>query len=195
MNTYMKTEKVFASIFLVGLLFKLMLWPFGGVLIVISLGAIAMIYFPGAFYFFSDKNISRQNIALSVISGLFLAFVVIGILFKLMYWPFSHLYLLIGTFTTPVLLIITHLLKSKATEELKVYYKNMFLRISVLALLCVTFFLTPTSALLKIQYRHDPELARLKALYFSDNTNMEYKKQLDDYVRKQDSLKAIEEVK
>lgn len=154
-----------------------------------------MVYFPAAFYFFSDKKIARQNIALSIISGLFLAFVVLGILFKLMYWPFSHIYLLVGTYTTPVLLIITYLLKSKATEELKVYYKNMFLRISVWVLLCVTFFLTPTSALLKIQHRNDPELARLKALYFSDNTNMEYKKQLDDYVRKQDSLKTMGEVK
>jgi hypothetical protein len=191
----MKTEKIFAGIFLVGLLFKLMYWPFSGVLLVVSLGSIATMYFPAAFYFFSDKKISRQNVALSIISGLFLAFVVLGILFKLMYWPSSHLYLLIGTYTTPILLIITHLLKSKATEELKVYYKNMFLRIIILALLCVTFFLTPTSTLLKIQHRNDPELARLKALYFSDNTNMEYKKQLDDYVRKQDSLKAIEEVK
>jgi len=191
----MKTEKVFAGIFLVGLLFKLMYWPFSGVLLVISLGTLAMIYFGGGFYFFSDKKISRQNFPLSIISGVFLAFVVLGILFKLMYWPFSHIYLLVGTYTTPVLLIITYLLKSKATEELKVYYKNIFLRISVWALLCVTFFLTPTSVLLKIQHRNDPELARLKTQLFSDNTNIEYKKQLDDYIRKQDSLKTTGELK
>ena len=191
----MKTEKIVAVIFLVGLLFKLMLWPFGGVLVVISLGGIGMMYFPGAFYFFSDKNISRQNIALSIISGLFLAFVVLGILFKLQYWPGSHLYLLIGTYTSPVLLIITYILKSTSTEELKRYYSSMLLRIGVLTLLSLLFFLTPTSTILKIQYRHDPELARLKILHYSDHANMEYKKQHDDYIRKRDSLRTIGEIK
>jgi hypothetical protein len=191
----MKTEKVFAIIFLIGLLFKIMHWPFAGPILVISLGSIGVLYFPLAFYFFSDKEFKRQNLFLSVVLGLFLSFVPVGILFKVLYWPGAQLYLLVGSVTAPVIAVLTYLSLSKATDELNTYYRNIFLRSAILAALAILFYATPTATLLKIQHRDNPELARLKTLSYENRDNEEYRKQLKDYLAKQDSLQEIRDSK
>lgn len=184
----MRTEKTLTIIFLVGLIFKLLHWPEAGIILVISLSTIAMLYFPGAFYFFCDKVIKRQNLALSIVSGLFLSLIPLGILFKIMYWPGGHLYLLIGTVTAPIILIVVYFLKSKTTDDLATYYKNMFVRTTVLTVLTISFYLIPTATLLKIQYWDDQELARLKTLHYTNPDNEEYKRLHDEYLQKRDSL-------
>jgi len=184
----MRTEKALTIVFLIGLSFKLLHWPGAGPLIVISLSTIAMLYFPAAFYFFCDKVIKRQNLALSIVSGLFLSLIPVGILFKIMYWPGGQVYLLIGIVTAPIILAIIFFLKSKTVDDLKTYYRNMFLRTSILTALTIIFYLTSTSTLLKVQYWDDPELARLKTLHYTNPDNEEYKKQHDEYLSKRDSL-------
>lgn len=183
----MKTEKTFAIIFLVGLIFKLLHWPGASVILIISLSTIAMLYFPASFYFFCDKVIKRQNLALSIVSGLFLSFIPLGILFKIMYWPGGQFYLLIGTVTPPIILTILYFLKSRTTDDLTTYYKNMYARTIILTVLTITFYLIPTATLLKIQYWNDQELARLKTLYYTHPDNAEYKKQHDEYLLKRDN--------
>ncbi|MBL0262286.1 MAG: hypothetical protein IPQ05_00135 [Leptospiraceae bacterium] len=184
----MRTEKTLTIIFIVGLLLKLLHWPGAGPLLVISLSTIAMLYFPAAFYFFYDKVIKQQNLALSIVSGLFLSLIPLGILFKIMYWPGGQIYLLVGTVTAPIILAIIYFLKSKTGENLKTYYRNMFLRTSILTALTIIFYLTPTSTILKVQYWDDPELARLKTLHYTNPDNEEYKKQHDEYLSKRDTL-------
>lgn len=184
----MKTEKALTIVFLIGLLFKFLHWPGTGPLLVISLSTITMLYFPAAFYFFCDQVIKRQNLLLSIVSGLFLSLIPLGILFKIMYWPGGQFYLLIGTVTAPIILAIIYFLKSKTADDLKTYYKNMFLRTSILTALTIVFYLTPTSTLIKIQYWDDPELARLKTLHYTNPDNEEYKKLHDEYLSKRDSL-------
>lgn len=178
----MRTEKTLAVIFLIGLVLKLFHVPGEGILAVLVLSIIAMLYFPGAFYFFSDKDINRQNLPLSIVSGLFLALIPIGILFKTMYWPGGQTYLLVGSIAAPIILAIVIFLKSRAPEELKTYYKNMVQRTSVLAVLSLVFYLIPTDTLIKIHYWDDPEMARLKTLYYTNPGNEEYKRQHDAYV-------------
>ncbi len=184
----MKTEKTFTIIFIIGLIFTLLHWPGGGITLVISLATISILYFPAAFYFFCDKAIKKQNLALSIISGIFLSLIPLGILFKLMFWPGGHLYLLIGTVSTPIILTVVYFLKSRSTEDLSTYYKNMFLRTTILSVLTITFYLIPTDTLLKIQYWDDQELARLKTLHYTHPDNEEYKKQHDEYLLKRDSM-------
>ncbi|MDP1727265.1 MAG: hypothetical protein Q8M15_10820 [Bacteroidota bacterium] len=184
----MRTEKVLTILFLVGLLFKVLHWIGASQILAISLMTIAMLYFPAAFYFFCDKVIKRQNIALSIVSGLFLSLIPLGILFKIMYWRGGQVYLLTGLVTAPIILAVIYFLKSKTADELKTYYRNMFLRTSILTALAFLFYLTPTSTLLEIQYFRDPELARLKTLHYTYPDNYEYKKQHDDYISKRDSM-------
>lgn len=184
----MRTEKTFAIIFIVGLIFKLLHWPGAGIILVISLSTTSMLYFPAAFYFFCDKIIKRQNLALSIVSGIFLSLIPLGILFKIMYWPGGQLYLLIGTVTAPIILTIIYFLKSRTTEDLATYYKSMFARTIILTILTIIFYFIPTATLLKIQYWDDQELARLKTLHYTYPDNEEYKKQHDEYLLKRDSL-------
>jgi len=185
----MRTEKLLSVIFLVGLVFKLLHWPGSGILLVLSLSTISILYFPAAFYFFSDKDIKRQNLVLSIVSGLFLSLIPLGILFKIMYWQGSQFFLLMGTVTAPIFFVIIYLYKSQIKDDLKTYYKNLIRRTGILTSLTILFYLTPTSALLKVQYWDDPELARLKISYFANPDNIDHKKQLDEYILKRDSLK------
>src|ERR1700751_1113349 len=99
----MKTEKTIGIIFLAGLILKVLHLPLGSVTVVLALGALGVLYFPAAFYFFCDKTIEKQNLGLSIVAGLLLAMVPVGILFKLQYWPGAQVYLLAGAIAAPIL--------------------------------------------------------------------------------------------
>ena len=184
----MKTEKILSSIFLIGLLFKILSWPYGSVLIIISASIISTLYFVVAFYLFCDKNIKNQKLSLSITSGIFLSIIPLGVLFKIMYWPGAQNLLLIGSILASILYAIIYYFNSKANHDLKNYYKNMLTRTGVLTVLATFIYIVPLSALLEIQYREDPELVRIKTLYYSNPENLEYKKQHDEYLAKKDSL-------
>mgnify|MGYP006170625555 CR=1 FL=1 len=141
----MKTEKALSIVFIISLIFKLMHWPGAGVLMVLSLLGLALCYFPLGFYFLSDKNFKTQNIGISIVFGWLLSVCIIGILFKLMYWPGSSPMLLIGTLTAVPLIGVAVLLYKKSTDILKNYYKNLLIRTSVLFLFSLLCFLLPNS--------------------------------------------------
>lgn len=67
----MRTEKTFALILLASLILRVFGIPGASMLIVFASLALTLLYFPGAFYFFSDRGIKNQNIALSISSGIF----------------------------------------------------------------------------------------------------------------------------
>lgn len=177
----MRTERILFIFFVLGLLLKFSDLPFAGPLLVVTLPTIAMLYCPGAFYFFSDKEISRQNIPLSVGAGLVLSIVTIGILFKLMYWPGAQSQLFLGVVLAPIVFILVLVFQSKAKEELKKYYQQMVLRMTIWTVLGVSLYMTPKESLIEFQHRNNPELARLKIQSYSNPDNVEYKKQLEEY--------------
>ena len=192
----MRTEKVIACLFVIGLLFKFVLhFPGGGVILVVSLMLLSLVYCPLAFYFFSDKEIKKQNLALSIVAGMFLGLVPMGILFKIMYWTGADRYLFICSITVPIILGAIYYLKNKASVELATYYKNMLMRTFVLAFVTAVFYLTSTETLIHIQEGKDPELARLKTLSYTNPQNEEYAKQLEDYEMKKDSIYRSEVMK
>jgi hypothetical protein len=179
----MKTEKVVGAFVVVGLLFRLLLWKGGDALLVVSLSASSTLYFYFSFYFFSGKTLKDQNLAFSIIGGVFLSVVPVGILFKLMYWQGSTLLLQISILAMIVLLPIAWVLKTK-NEQLAEYYRRMVLRLSLLSGIALIVYFTPMSTLLHIQYRDDAEMARLKYRSFSNPGNPVYKQELDDYQKK-----------
>ena len=212
----MKTEKTIGLIFLVGLIFKIQHWPYRGMILSISLLSIFMIYFLAAFYFFCDKSIKRQNLALSIVSGLFLSLIPLALWCKLNYYndrfygiPADQFFLLIGSVSATIILIVIYFLKSKTTENLATYYKNMFSRTIVLTVLSVSFYLIPTVTIIKFQNRHDKEIARLLVLKYNadpdmvyssannypENSYYYYDRLIDEYVQKRDSLKSLDSLK
>ena len=64
----------------------------------------------------------------------------------------------------------------------------MTIRATTLTILTVLLFLTPTAALVKFQSLDDPELGRIKALYYTNPENEEYRRQHDEYMLNRDSL-------
>jgi len=179
----MKTEKSLGVLFLIGLLFRLMHWSGGDFLLIITLSALSMVYFPLSFYFFSGKNLKDQNMPLSIAAGLFLSITTTGVLFKLMYWKGSQPLLLIGTGAGLILLVIALLMKSKKDTFIN-YYRQMLVRTGLLGGLALVLYFTPMSALLNVQHWDDAQLAKLKYRSFSNPGNAEYRKELIEYQAK-----------
>ena len=139
----MKTEKIFSVIILLSSILLYFHLLGAATLFVLSLLALSLIYFVGGFYFFCDKVIKRQNIALSIISGITLSIIPIGIMFKGMRWEGGQMQLEIGVISGIAVVVATYFIKLKAKEELATYYKNMFLRSVILTVLSIIFYLIP----------------------------------------------------
>jgi len=185
----MKTEKVFGILVMISLLFKWMHWPGGSLILILSLSTLSFLYLVLAFYLFCDKTLSNQNIALSIVSGIFLSIIPIALVFKFQYWPGAKVMLLLACLTSPVLVVLSWFLGREAREELKGYYKNMVIRTAVLSSLAVLFFFLPSAVLINMQYGDDPELAKLKVLHYTHPDNEEYAAEHDAYVEKLDSTR------
>lgn len=188
----MRTERVLTFTALIGLIIKFLHYPGGAELMITSLSSLSIIYFPCAFYFFSEKKIANQNIALTIPSGLIFSMILIGVLFKLQFWPGPVLFnLVIGMIVTPVIIIFTYILRKRAgntaNDELKLYYKRMMRRSIIMFCLAALFFFTPSQTILLAEYR-DPQLAHLKALYYSSHDSAD-KKNLEEYIHDQDSIR------
>lgn len=181
----MKTEKAIAAIFLVGLVFKLMHWPGAGPLLVVSLSTLILLFFFGSFYFFSDRELKRQKLGLSIAAGIILSWSCIGIMFRLMYWPGGKNMLGIPMIGLPVVLAVALYLREKSPGDLQVYYRNMLLRVLLVGLLAVPLYFASNKDLLQIQYPNDPEAVRIKANYFDHPENEAYAKEYHDYMEAQ----------
>ena len=163
-------------------------FPGAGILLILSLGTLAIVYFPAAVYFFADKEIKRQNYALSVVSGLFLSIVPLGVLFKVMYWEGASSYFLVALGSTNLLLVIVYVMRAKAEENLEPYFRNMLLRTLFWCALSYVFYFTPTASLIQLQHSDDPKLARLKIQHIAHPENEEYDLAYTHYMLQKDSI-------
>lgn len=180
----MKTEKVLLALFIISLIFKLMHWPGAGPIMILSLLILALCYFPFGFYFFSDKNLKTQKIGISLVFGWLLSICIVGILFKLMFWPGSGMMLLIGSMTAAILLVVSFMLFQNSTPELKNYHKNLLTRTLVLFVVSFACLVLPNSVLINHYYSNEPEL---KELYLKQQENPEdetIQKEIEEYHEK-----------
>jgi hypothetical protein len=195
----MKTETILSIIIVIGLTFKYLLhWAGGNFMLVLAISGLSFLYFPLAFYFFSNKGLKNQNLALSILGGMALSVALNGILFKIMYWQGSKVMLMIGVCAS-ILVVLLSFIMAKSTKDhyldptigaldfenpkiiLGNYYKNLQIRSCIIAFMAIFFFLIPTSSLMAFQYRFDPELVRLKVRVMENPGNEVYKRELDMY--------------
>ena len=184
----MKTEKTFWFIFIGAFVLRLLNVPGHGILTVFDLGLLSILYFPLSFYFFSDKEIKRQNIALSIVSGVFLSIIPIGIMFKLQHYPGQFLFMIIGLVSGLTLFVLTYILRKKCNDDLQTYYKNMFKRTLILSVAAIVFTLLPSKTIIQIQYHNDPELVRLSIQVIENPDNDQFREDLQKYYQKNDSI-------
>lgn len=191
----MRTEKTLTGIFLAGVALKMFNIPGYSILLILSLLIISLLYFPFAFYFFSDKSLKTQNIFLSIFGGMILAIIPIGVLFKLMFWPGADISLIGGITLTAIFLILTYFMYKKSSTDLNTYYKNYLTRILFWLVISIIFYSISKKQLLQIQHSNDPKLLELKINAYENPDNMEYQYELENYCRQQDSLYLVNEMK
>lgn len=183
----MKTEKVLFGIFIIGLIFKYNLWPGGSVLVLFSLLGIAFCYFPLGFYIINDKPVFKKKLGLSILYGWLLSIALIGIIFKIMFWPGAGPMLVIGGVSLIPLLIVAIILNNKSDEESRVFNKNLLIRTSIVAFLTLLIFFISSENILKFEYRNDPKLLELKLNEInSDNPEEAYNK-TQEYLKEKEN--------
>jgi len=177
----MKTERVFVCLFLLGFFGKMLHLPIAPYIVALTGYAMAFSYFLFGFYFFCDEKIKKQNLALSIIAGVCLSIGPLAFAGKLLYWPESYYELLLSIVLSLIILAFVLFLRKRAVEELKEYYKNMFLRTIAILVVSLILFIMPISTLVHIQYWDNKEFADIATSFYSNPGNAEYKKQYNLY--------------
>ena len=85
-----RAEQVAIGIFIVAVLFKVMHWPMGGMLMVLSMSLVSILYFPLAVLWFGVPERRDQVTWLSVAGGYALSMQLMGILFTFQHWPMAQ---------------------------------------------------------------------------------------------------------
>ena len=179
----MKTEKVFVMLFIISIILNLAHMG-GAIILVISMAALSFLYFFGAFYFFSVDSLKNQQLVMSIISGIMLSVAPVSFVFKLQYWPGAGVLSLSAVIFSCSVLIAAILLKMLGTQRLKHYYNNMIIRSSVLLAVSTILFITPVTALVRIEYWNNPQMAHIAGQYFSHPENDSYRAKYERYIER-----------
>lgn len=184
-----RLERIVGLIAVIGIVFKLLHFPGGSLLTVLSFAVLSLFYFLLGFLLFNGvrlrdvdrtdalKNIGTQQIILTVVLSIALSMVLIGVLFKIQLWPGGTLQLSLGLFVTAVTLAVAlfFYLRTK-----RAYYRRMFTRIAIIGGFGLLLFLTPRGTLIDIYFRDSPEYADLLKQVLADPENEELEEQLQE---------------
>lgn len=182
----MRTERILGIVFLVAIIGRLLnFFPGFTILILISGLTLSILYFPFSFYFFSDKQLKKQNIAFSIIGGMVLSNACFGVIFKIMRWPWTTVAEISSIVMIGILIVVYFILSSKASEELKTYYNNYKKRLIYWTVLSVSFFFITQKNILQIEHRNDEKMLDVE-LKIMEAANGD--PQLNNYYHYRDSL-------
>jgi hypothetical protein len=181
-------EIIILPFFVVGLLFKMLHWPFAGMLIVLSLGALAT-YYMYAFLLFKKSGPGISN-GLKIFTGIASSILVVGILFKFQFWPGGRFFLFVGIITAVVVLIW---LRNTAAINAGVssFAFQTKRRLSVLLLVAAVLYLLPSEKLFQITHLEDAEFARWRIKYFENPHDSEISKGYHKYINQRDSIESL----
>lgn len=174
------TEKILAALCLLALVLKFMLLPGGSVLFVVAIQLLACIYFVLGFALFngirlrnifkreSYAGISAMRITAAVAMGLALSVACVGITFKVMMWPGAGIMLLEGVFTIVILLSIMIVKYVRGKSR---FYRDALIRCGIIGAVTLALYITPSSSLVKWQYRNYPGYIHAYEQYSLDPGN------------------------
>lgn len=183
-----KIEIILIIFFVIAVILRFLHIPASGVLTVISLSALAELYFLLSFPLLNNigfrklfkketySDIEIKRIALSVVIGVFgFSTVIIGILFKVMFWKGGGIQLVAGLiFMTIVFVIISFFYIKEKTG----FYKNTLIRFLIIAFIGMLMFLTPKTKIVDIIYGKNEYSEALKDVMLYPENN-EYRQTLD----------------
>jgi hypothetical protein len=130
-------EYIAVAIALVGALFIKWDWPFGNMLLIIGLGALAFIYALTGSIFSKIKEQRGNVMPFTVFSSLTLAAGVLSVLFSEMNWSGSGLLALYSYIALPVAIVINLYLLSKNSEN--ILNKMAVVRAAIILIVMIVF--------------------------------------------------------
>lgn len=180
-----KLEKIFGILFVVGVLMKLFLFPGAELILIMSLLLLSLLYYPLGFLFFNEiplkkvfkkeayRGLNAWRIIGSIGVGIGLSTIIIGILFKLQYWPNADDNLQTGLIFIGVIIMIAVI---RFIKNRDVFYKRIFFRIAIIGGFGLILFFVSNSSLHKFQYRNYPAYIKAYENYLQDPENEELQK-------------------
>lgn len=117
-------ESIIISVALLGATFKIMHWPGANIIIVLTLSALALLYFPFGFYFLGSPEVKKP----AMLSGFVMSLIPIAIMFKVIHWPGAGFLLVSAATAAPVLVLILVLMRKKASADTIAWYNSMLQR-------------------------------------------------------------------
>ncbi|MFL9845026.1 hypothetical protein [Flavobacterium rhizosphaerae] len=146
-----KAELILASVALVAMILSLFDIPVN-IVVVTFLALLSLVYFFTGFLLFRPKG--TWQVVGSIVAGITFSILVIGILFKFMFWPGGSAMLFPGI-VLALLVAIICVVKYFATKQ--AFYKNIVLRCGIYVIITMFFLFMQDSWILQFKYREYPE--------------------------------------
>ncbi len=168
-----KLEIALTAIAFIGIMLVLFRIPGGAFLLILSFGVISMFYcylgfaiyngigFRRMFKKESYSEISTGRIVGAILLGVATSITTVGILFRMMSWPGTVVFLNLGVFGLLIALIVA-LVKLLTTKS--DYYKSVIIRIApwfLLGLICIFYY----RELKRFKYRNFPAYVKVYEKY------------------------------
>lgn len=165
-----------------GLVFKYALqWPFASPMLVVGIGSLAVVYAVGGGVLLKSDTLENENKLLINATGILLAVGLIGVLFKLMFWPNAMNMLIVASVVLPFAIGVAIWLKNNQNNSEEGTYRKLLVRSVIVYTVVVALYFTPISTIIAFQHRGDDEMIRLKTQSYEHPENEEYRRQLNDY--------------
>ena len=151
-----KAEKILVSLVALAVIGKLANVTGFSALAVVCMCLLSIFYFAASYFLFKTdhKENTGIQIAISIITGLMLSSLIMGVLFAFMRWPGVAGMLVVGI--VPLLIILVLAIVKFGSQPL--FYKAVLQRV-IPGLVIAFFMLSPAKGMLfKLQYRNHPRL-------------------------------------
>lgn len=164
-----RIEKYLGIIIVISILLKFNLTPFSGILLMLSLTALAIFYFyfgkaifngvelKKSFKKESYKEIPNLIVVISNITGFGLSLVCIGIMFKLNYWTYSYMQIIVGLGIISLISLVAIVGWMKSKNDT---YKRILKRTIIFIGFGLIIAFTPESIFAKIQFENNPNFIK-----------------------------------
>lgn len=180
-------EKIIIVLVVFSLIMKINIMHGGGLLLVISLSTLACIYFPLGIMLFNAislkdainreayKEVTRLKMFLSIVLGMGMAAICMGIMFKMLQWPLPNINLIAGITLLLIVLLIAVIRIRKSDAN---YFSRIVKRIVIIGIVGILFICTPYLTIEKIRFRNHPEYINAYEKHLKDPGNKELKKKV-----------------
>ncbi|WP_226294376.1 GldL-related protein [Aquimarina algicola] len=172
-----KIEILLLSFSCLGFLMFILNYPFGSIILILSLLSLSSIYFFLGFWLFHhhrfglifNKKSSFAKVIGRIATGIGISIVILGIMFKLFRWPFANQNLMIGLCFCTLIMILS-LIMFIAKKD--IFYKTIAIRTVFYVLIGLLLLLLPSYTFIKIKYRDYPKYIEVVKKLEADPNNI-----------------------